>query len=101
MEDEFYTTPEFDFGSGEPRSWIVDKNENRAHQLEFYKMIFPVVKTPDDNIAFFNFATDSIEIMNGNGIRINSVPIKFHLKVLVSLCKVNTFLSAVRSLTGY
>jgi hypothetical protein len=79
-EDEFYTTPEFDFGTGEPRGWTVDKNETRAHQLEFYKMIFPVVKTPDDNIAFFNFATDSIELMNGNGKRINGVPIKFHTK---------------------
>ena len=86
-EDEFYTSPEFNFGSGEPRGWSMDKNESRAHQMEFYKMIFPVVKTPDDNIAFFNFAADSIELMNGNGVRINSVPIKFHLKAKV---KTNT-----------
>jgi hypothetical protein len=65
-EDEFYTTPEFDFGSGEPRSWTVDKDEKRAHQ-----------------IAFFNFATDTIEFMNGNGVRINSVPIKFHIAAKV------------------
>jgi hypothetical protein len=79
--DEFYTTPEFDFGSGESRGWIVDKSETRAHQVEFYKMIFPFVKTPDDLIAFFNFATDSIEFMNGNGKIINVVPISFHKEV--------------------
>jgi hypothetical protein len=79
--DEFYTTPEFDFGSGELRGWMVDNNETRAHQVEFYKMIFPVVKTPDDLIAFFNFATDTIELMNGNGKIISTVPISFHKAV--------------------
>ena len=76
--DEFYTTPEFDFGTGEPRGWSFEKNESRAHEFEFYKMIYPVVKISDDNIAFFNFATDTLELMNKNGKTKNAVPIIFH-----------------------
>jgi hypothetical protein len=75
---EYDEPVEFDFTRGDPSSAHFEKNEARAHQVEFYKMIYPVINTGDDNIAFFNFATDTIELMNKNGTIITTVPITFH-----------------------
>jgi hypothetical protein len=55
-----------------------DAYEARAHQFEFYNMIYPVVKTKEDEIAFFNFSGDIIEVMNKDGKIIHTVPIIFH-----------------------
>jgi hypothetical protein len=76
--DDIENDQAFNFGQSRSEGGAFGKNEKRAHQFEFYKMIFPVVKTSDDNIAFFNFATDTIELMNNNGKILNTTPIKFH-----------------------
>jgi hypothetical protein len=88
--DEFYTSPEFDFGTGEPRGWLFEKNEARANQFEFYKMIYPVFTISDDSIVFFNFATDTIELMNRNGKIRNKVPIAFHKEFKTSADSVHS-----------
>lgn len=76
--DDIESNLAFDFSSSYSEGGAFGKNEARAHQFEFYKMLFPVVKTRDNNIAFFNFATDTLELMNKNGKIINAVPIIFH-----------------------
>ena len=41
-------------------------------------MIFPVIRTGDNTIVFFNFGEDVIEFMNKDGKIIKTVPISFH-----------------------
>jgi hypothetical protein len=78
-EPSEYDEPvDFDFTQGYSSSAHFEENEARAHHLEFYKTIYPVIKTVDDNIAFFNFVTDTLELMNKNGKIVNTVPISFH-----------------------
>jgi hypothetical protein len=76
--DDIESDLAFDFSTSRIEGELFGKNEARAHQFEFYKMIYPVVKISDENIAFFNFATDTIELMNKNGKIKNTVPITFH-----------------------
>jgi hypothetical protein len=78
---EYNEIPEFNFSAGFASSTQFEENEARAHQFEFYKMVYPVVKTSDETIAFFNFACDTIEMMDKNGKIENSVPITFHKEV--------------------
>jgi hypothetical protein len=70
--------PEFDFSKGDSTGSFYEKNEARAHQIEFFKMIYPVVRTEDNNIAFFNFGRDTLELMDDNGKLIRSINITFH-----------------------
>lgn len=72
---------EFDFTQGFSSSTHFEENEARAHQFEFYKTIYPVIKTGGDNIAFFNFITDTLELMNKNGEIKRAVQISFHKEV--------------------
>lgn len=83
--EKYFSTPseydepvEFDFTRGYTSSLHFEENEARAHRLEFYSTIYPVIKTGEDDIAFFNFITDSLELMNENGKRKNAVQITFH-----------------------
>lgn len=59
-----------------------DEYETRAHQVFFWNMIYPVIKTGDDNIAFFNFSSNFIDLMTQNGKTIETVPIVFHKETL-------------------
>jgi hypothetical protein len=54
------------------------KNERRAHKIEFYNMMYPVLKTRDNTIAFFNFGSDLLEFMDKDGKTFKKVPISFH-----------------------
>jgi hypothetical protein len=76
--DDIESESAFDFSISQGEGGGFGKNEARAHQFEFYKMIYPVVKIGADNLAFFNFAADTIEIINKNGKIRNTVPIAFH-----------------------
>jgi len=76
--DDIESDQAFDFGQSGIEGCAFGKNEQRAHQFEFYKMVFPVIKTKEDNIAFFNFATDTIELMDKSGRRIHTSHVKFH-----------------------
>lgn len=57
---------------------LYGKNEARAHSFEFFTMIYPVIKTRDNTIAFFNFSNDVLEMMNKDGKMIKTIPISFH-----------------------
>ena len=35
-----------------------EEHEARAHLFEYFNMCFPVIRTRDNNIAFFNFGAD-------------------------------------------
>jgi len=81
LEASEYNEPvDFDFTKGFSSNKHYEENEARAHQFEFYKTIFPVIKTGDDTIAFFNFVTDSLELMDKEGTVKSAVPIAFHKK---------------------
>ena len=41
-------------------------------------MIFPVIKTKENTIAFFNFGSDVIELMDKDGKLLKIVPVSFH-----------------------
>jgi len=75
--DDIESDLAFDFSRSDLEGGLFGKNEARANQFEFYKMIYPVIKTSDENIAFFNFATDTLELMDKNGKIKNTVPITF------------------------
>ncbi|MCX6306697.1 MAG: carboxypeptidase-like regulatory domain-containing protein [Bacteroidetes bacterium] len=76
--DDIESDLAFDFSLSRTEGGAFGKNEARAHQFEFYNMIYPVVKTADDNIAFFNFARDTLELMDKNGNISGATPITFH-----------------------
>ena len=76
--DDIESERAFDFSQSRIEGSAFGKNEKRAQQFEFYKMVFPVIKTKDDNIAFFNFASDTIELMDKNGKIIHTTQVKFH-----------------------
>lgn len=80
--DDIESDLAFDFSQSRIEGGTFGKNEKRAHQFEFYNMVYPVVRTDDDNIAFFNFATDTIELMNKNGNILKATPIKFHKEAI-------------------
>jgi hypothetical protein len=56
----------------------MNQYDSRAYNFEFYKMIYPVIKTKDNNIAFFNFGDNVIEFYEPEGKLIRIVPISFH-----------------------
>ncbi|MEI6682062.1 MAG: carboxypeptidase-like regulatory domain-containing protein [Bacteroidota bacterium] len=56
------------------------KNKGRMHWFEFNKMSYPLFNLGSDTIAFFNFAVDSLELMDKDGKRYKQVPIKFHME---------------------
>lgn len=70
----------FDFESSGTEGGLYGLNEARAHRFEFFNMIFPVFRLGPDSIAFFNFGSDSLEIMNPDGKMLQRVPISFHRK---------------------
>jgi hypothetical protein len=57
--------------------------DQRAHDLFYFSMDFPVIKTGEDEIAVFNFENDDIEIMDGEGVIKKTVPIAFHREFLL------------------
>jgi len=69
---------EFDFSISSSEGGAYGKNERRAQKFEFYNMIFPLVNLGNDNMAFFNFGADMIEIINPDGRTLRTVPISFH-----------------------
>ena len=75
---EEYTDPEFDFSAGDSSGSFFEKNEARAHAFEYYNMTYPVIKTGDSTITFFNFGNDVIEYLDPDGKMIRAVPISFH-----------------------
>ncbi|MEI7727910.1 MAG: hypothetical protein WCK09_22575, partial [Bacteroidota bacterium] len=77
---EYNEPPEFNFSSGFSSGKHFEENEARAHQVEFYKMIYPVFNIGENKIAFFNFACDTIEVLNLDGNILHSTPITFHEK---------------------
>lgn len=80
--DDIESDLAFDFSISRSEGGGFGKNEARAHQFEFFNMIYPVIIIGDDSIAFFNFASDRIELMNKNGKIRNTVPITFHKESL-------------------
>lgn len=87
-EENYFSKPsennepaEFNFSKGFQSSKRFEENETRAHQFEFYKTIYPVIKIGDENIAFFNFICDTIEVLNKDGNILHSSPIIFHKKI--------------------
>jgi len=55
----------------------------RAYRFEFYNMVYPVIKTLDNIIIFFNFGDDVIEFLNKDGNLIKKVPITFHKETIL------------------
>jgi hypothetical protein len=74
---------EFDFSISVIEGGSYGKNEIRAHRFEFYNMIFPLIKISGDSLAFFNFGSDLIEILDQDGKTARTVPINFHHEVSV------------------
>jgi hypothetical protein len=75
---EYDEPVDFDFTQGYSSSTHFEENEARAYRFEFYKTIYPVIKTGEDDIAFFNFITDTLELMNESGKRKSAVQVTFH-----------------------
>jgi len=61
----------------------MNKYDVWAYQFEFYNMAYPVIKTIDNIILFFNFGDDVIEILNKDGNLIKKVPITFHKETVL------------------
>jgi hypothetical protein len=78
VPDDIESDLAFDFSISRGEGGGYGVNEARAHQFEFYNMIYPVIKTGDDTIVFFNFSTGVIELMDKNGTIRNTVPVTFH-----------------------
>jgi hypothetical protein len=80
-ENDSETDPDFDFSSSRTEGGLYGGNEARAHQIEYYNMIFPVIKTKENTIAFFNFGSDIIDFLDENGNILRKVPIGFHKEI--------------------
>ena len=76
--DDIESETRFDFSISQTEGGGYGKNEARAHRFEFYNMIYPLIKLNEDSMAFFNFGSDLIEILNPDGKVISTVPISFH-----------------------
>ena len=74
FDDQRFYSRWNDFSSGGG----YDEYEARAHQLFFWSTIFPVVRTKDSQIAVFDFANDIINILDGDGELVRTIPITFH-----------------------
>ena len=77
-EDDIESEERFDFSKSQGEGGGYGKNEARAHQFEFYNMIYPLFKINEDTIAFFNFGSDLLEMLDPDGKVLTSVPISFH-----------------------
>ncbi len=69
---------EFDFSIPGGEGGAYGKNEKRAQRFEFFNMIFPLIKINNESIAFFNFGSDIIEILDPEGKVTRTVTISFH-----------------------
>jgi len=76
--DDIESDRAFDFSKGDIEEGLYGKNEARAHAFEYFNMIFPVIKTKENTIAFFNFGSDVIELMDKDGKLLKIVPVSFH-----------------------
>jgi hypothetical protein len=77
-EDDIESEERFDFSKSQGEGGGYGKNEARAHQFEFYSMIYPLVKLNEDTMAFFNFGSDRLEMLDPDGNVIATAPISFH-----------------------
>ncbi|MGA3012562.1 MAG: carboxypeptidase-like regulatory domain-containing protein [Bacteroidales bacterium] len=80
-DEIFETDPELDFSISRIEGGTYGAYEARAHKIEYFNMIFPVIKTKDNIIEFFNFGSDIIEFMDTSGKIIRTVPISFHKEI--------------------
>jgi len=63
LPDEIFDTdPELDFSTSRIEEELMAPMKARAHKIEYFNMIFPVIKTKDNIIEFFNFGSDIIEL---------------------------------------
>jgi len=95
--DDIESDLAFDFSVSRIEGGRYGVNEARAHQIEYYSMIYPVVRTRDNGIAFFNFGSDRIELMDKDGNILENVPITFHHESKSSADSVNMATSSVAS----
>jgi len=77
-EDDIESEERFNFSVSQGEGGGYGKNEARAHQFEFFNMIFPLVKLNEDTMAFFNFGNDLLEMLDPDGKVISTAPISFH-----------------------
>ena len=77
-EDDIESEDRFDFSKSLIEGGAYGKNEARAHQFEFFNMIYPLFKHNEDTIAFFNFGSDLLEMLDPDGKVISVAPISFH-----------------------
>lgn len=78
VPDDIESDQAFDFSQSRIEGGAFGKNEKRAHTFEFYKILYPVVRTKEDDIAFFNFSIDSIELLTPRGKLISKTTVTFH-----------------------
>ena len=76
--DDIESDAAFDFSTSRSEGGGYGKNEARAHQFEYFNMIFPLIKLNDDTIVFFNFGSDLLEMLDPDGNVIRTIPISFH-----------------------
>ncbi len=76
--DDIESEERFNFSISQGEGGGYGKNEARAHQFEFYNMIYPLFKLNEDTLAFFNFGNDLLEMLNPDGKVIATAPIRFH-----------------------
>lgn len=85
LPDEiFETDPELDFSTSRIEGGTYGAYEARAHKIEYFNMIFPVIKAKDNIIEFFNFGSDIIEFMDTSGKILRTVPVSFHKEIKAS-----------------
>ncbi len=77
-EDDIENEDRFNFSISQQEGGGYGKNEARAHQFEFFNMIYPLFKLDEDTMAFFNFGNDLLEMLDPDGNLISSIPISFH-----------------------
>ena len=65
-------------------SRFYNSDEARAHSFEYFNMTFPVIKTNDTTIVFFNFGENVIDFMNKDGKISRIVPISFHKETVTN-----------------
>ena len=77
-EDDIENEDRFNFSIPQGEGGAYGRNEARAHRFEFYNMIYPLFKLNEDTMAFFNFGSDLLELLDPDGKVIGSAPISFH-----------------------
>ncbi len=76
--DDIESEERFNFSISQGEGGGYGKNEARAHQFEFYSMIYPLFKLNEDTMALFNFGSDLLEMLDPDGKVISTVTISFH-----------------------